>query len=66
MIAKVRSFFLEARQESQRVNWPTLAETVRLTFMVVVMSLMVAAFLGFLDFLFTYGLTQLITYYQYY
>jgi len=53
MFQKIKSFFAEARQEFKRINWPTLAETRRLTLIVIGLSLAIAIFLGFLDFIFT-------------
>lgn len=39
----------ESKQELRRVNWPTLAETRRLTIVVIAISLAVSIFLGLLD-----------------
>lgn len=54
MFSKLTSFIQESRQELTKVNWPSRQDTVRLTLVVVLMSLLVAAFLGALDFIFTY------------
>ena len=53
MLAKLKSYIQESRQEFRRVNWPTRRETLRLTMIVIVMSLVLAAFLGILDLVFT-------------
>lgn len=53
MFAKFISFLQESRQELGRVNWPTRQETIKLTLVVIGMSLLVAMFLGALDFAFT-------------
>jgi preprotein translocase subunit SecE len=45
---------MESRQEFKRVNWPTRQETIRLTLIVIGISLLFAAFLGILDMVFTY------------
>lgn len=45
-------FFKEAQQELKKVNWPTRKETARLTAFVIILSLVVAAFLGALDIIF--------------
>lgn len=58
MLKKLIAFVGEARQELRRVNWPTRQETVRLTLIVIGMSLGVAAFLGFFDYLFTVLVTR--------
>ncbi|MBP9697681.1 MAG: preprotein translocase subunit SecE [Candidatus Moranbacteria bacterium] len=48
----ILTFLREAKVELLRVNWPSQKEVARYTFLVVVMSLTVAIFLGSLDFLF--------------
>lgn len=58
MFAKLKSYIQESRQEFRRVNWPTREETIRLTLIVIGMSLVVAFFLGALDFLFQSFLEQ--------
>ncbi|MDD3487632.1 MAG: preprotein translocase subunit SecE [Candidatus Moranbacteria bacterium] len=51
---KITAFIKEARVELKKVNWPTRAETVRYTGLVVGLSLAIAVFLGALDYLFEY------------
>ena len=41
-----------SRLELKKVNWPTRQDTMRFTVIVIALSLMVAAFLGALDFIF--------------
>jgi len=60
MVGKMISFLQEARREFKRVNWPTAKETTRLTSVVIIVSLGVAAFLGLLDFIFSTILQRLI------
>jgi len=60
MFTKLTSFLQESKQELSRVNWPSRQDTVRLTLIVVLMSLAVAIFLGALDFVFTYLLELLL------
>ncbi len=60
MDGKVKNFIDEARQEFKRVNWPTRAETMRMTGMVIGISVAVALFLGALDFLFVSLLTRFV------
>ncbi len=57
MFTAIKSFFSESRQEFYRVNWPSSGEPVRLTLIVIGMSIGVAAFLGLCDALFTYILS---------
>lgn len=60
MTKNALSFLNEARLELKKVNWPTRHETVRYTIAVIAMSLLVAAFLGGLDVLFTYVLNTFV------
>ena len=60
MIQKISLYIQEARREFKRVNWPTPKQTLRLTLVVVVMSLLVAAFLGVFDLIFLYSLEFII------
>ena len=53
MVSKLVLFLKEARQELLRVNWPTRKETIRLTTIVVGLSLGFAVFLGLIDFVAT-------------
>lgn len=53
MFARIKRFFLESRQELRHVNWPTRDEAIRLTSIVIGISLGLALFLGFFDYLFT-------------
>jgi len=46
------AFLRETRDELKKVVWPTRQETIRLTMVVIVVSLLVGLFLGGLDFLF--------------
>ena len=60
MITKIKAYFIESYHELRKVNWPTRSETVNLTVIVIVFSLAMAAFLGLLDMLFSYILSQVI------
>ena len=53
MFARIKKFFAESRQELRHVNWPTRQEAVRLTSIVIGISLGLALFLGFFDYIFT-------------
>jgi preprotein translocase subunit SecE len=50
---KAVDFFSDVEVESKRVTWPSLKETVRSTGAVVLISAILAAFLGLVDFLFS-------------
>jgi len=62
MFHTIKNFLDEAHQELKRVNWPTRNEAIRLTFVVILISLGVAAFLGVFDFIFIAGLKYLLTF----
>ncbi len=53
-------FLKEVRVELKRVTWPTRQQTIKYTLIVIGLSLGVAAFLGGLDFLFTYLLDKFV------
>jgi len=46
-------FLSEVRDELKKVVWPTRQEIIRLTVVVIAISLLVGIFLGGLDFIFT-------------
>jgi preprotein translocase subunit SecE len=47
---KILTFIKEARIELRKVNWPTRAQTIKYTSLVIGVSIGVAVFLGLLDF----------------
>jgi len=58
MFNKLKFYIKESYLEFRRVNWPTRQETVRLTLVVIILSIGVAIFLGILDLGFTYLLDK--------
>jgi preprotein translocase subunit SecE len=48
-IGLVRDFLREVRIELKKVTWPSRKETIAATSMVIILSVLVAFFLGFLD-----------------
>jgi preprotein translocase subunit SecE len=50
-IAKIRQFLREVRAELKRVTWPSRKETIGSTSIVLVLVILVAAYLGIVDFL---------------
>lgn len=57
---KFIKYIKESIVELKKVTWPSKKETYRYTFLVIGISLLVAAFLGTLDFFFNIGLEFLI------
>ena len=54
-------FVGEVRDELKKVTWPKRAEVVRLTLVVILISLVVAAYVGALDFVLAKALELLTT-----
>ena len=53
-------FLKDVKVELSKVNWPTRNQTVQYTLVVVGLSLVLAVFLGGLDFVFQWGLNKFI------
>ncbi len=60
MLQKISNFLKESRQELRKVNWPTREETMRYTLFVISFSIILAAFLGILDFVFLQILQRIV------
>lgn len=52
MTERIQRYFREIRTELGRVEWPSRAELVAMTIVVVVVLLVMALYLGFVDFVF--------------
>jgi preprotein translocase subunit SecE len=50
MSNRLTTFLQDSRQELKRVNWPTRKETAKYTLFVIAFSIIIAVFLGILDF----------------
>lgn len=50
---KIVEYVKDTRAEMKHVSWPTRSQAVAFTILVIALSIFVAAFLGFFDFLFT-------------
>jgi len=57
---KLFLYFKQVKTEVKKINWPTREETIRYSLTVVVISAVVAFFLGGLDFVFQSLLKKLI------
>jgi len=60
MLARIKLFLNESKQELYRVNWPSRSETAKLTLVVIAISVGVAALLGVFDYAFSFLLTLLL------
>ena len=57
---KIINFLKEVKEEMGRVNWPTKREALKNTLIVIGISVVLAAFLGGFDFIFTNLLNKII------
>lgn len=55
------NYFKETKTEMKHVNWPTRQQTISFTIIVIVLSVLVAAFLGFFDYLFANAIKLLVS-----
>jgi len=53
-------YILQAKEELKKVVWPTKKQLISHTYLVIGISLVVAAFLGIADYFFNSGVEQLI------
>jgi len=58
---KLTNYIKGAIEEMKKVTWPTKKETQNYTYMVIGISLGVAAFLGALDYIFSMGLELIVS-----
>ena len=58
---KLTNYIKGSVEEMKKVTWPTKKETQNYTYLVIGISLAVAAFLGALDFIFTIGLEKILS-----
>jgi len=59
-LKKLIPFLKEVRLEIKKINWPSRKETIRYTLIVLGVTLVVAAFLGGLDYIFSSILNNII------
>jgi len=59
-MSKVTEYIKETKVELKNVVWPTRAQTILYTIVVIVLSVVIAYLLGFFDFLFSLGLEKLL------
>lgn len=52
-VKKIVNYFQEVRLEVNKVSWPSRAQTIRMTIVVLLASAFISAFVGGLDALFT-------------
>ena len=58
---KIVDYIKDTKGELTHVNWPTKRQAALYTVFVVIISVVTAFFLGFFDYIFSLGLTKLIS-----
>ena len=58
---QVTTFFSEVRSELSKVTWPKREEVIKLTIIVLLVSVVVGAYVGGLDYLFTKALEIIVS-----
>ncbi|MCX6800057.1 MAG: preprotein translocase subunit SecE [Candidatus Falkowbacteria bacterium] len=56
----LKQYLKDSYEEVKKVTWPTKQEVINYTLLVIVVSVVIAGFLGGLDFLFSYGLDTIL------
>jgi preprotein translocase subunit SecE len=59
-MSKITEYFKEIKAELKHVVWPTKNQTILYTLIVIVLSIIVAYFLGIFDFIFSQLLQKII------
>ena len=59
-MSKLSDYFIETKEEMKHVSWPTKNQTMMFTVLVIVISVVIAAYLGLFDYLFSLGLKNII------
>lgn len=61
-MSKISEYFKETKIELKHVIWPSKKQTLFYTIIVIVLSILIAYFLGIFDFIFSKGLGSLINF----
>jgi preprotein translocase SecE subunit len=59
-MSRLSNYISETKEEMKHVSWPTKNQTFMFTMLVIFISIAVAAYLGFFDYLFSLGLKSII------
>jgi len=60
-MSKITEYFKDTKAELKHVIWPSKSQTLYYTLIVIVLSVVVSYYLGIFDFIFSQGLTKIIT-----
>ena len=61
-MSKIKDYLEETKTELKHVIWPSKKQTIFYTLIVILLSVLVAYFLGLFDFLFLQGLQKIISF----
>jgi preprotein translocase subunit SecE len=59
-MSKLSNYILETKGELKHVSWPTRKQTFMFTVLVIFLSVVISAYLGLFDYLFSLGLKYII------
>lgn len=59
-MSKLTEYFKETKAELKHVIWPSRSQTFYYTLVVIILSVIIAYYLGIFDFLFSQGLQKII------
>ena len=60
-MSKITEYLKETKTELKHVIWPKRSQTIYYTIIVIVLSVLVAYFLGIFDFIFSQGLSKILS-----
>ncbi len=60
-MSKITEYLKETRAELKHVIWPSRSQTLYYTLIVIVLSVLIAYYLGVFDFIFSRGLEKIIS-----
>lgn len=60
-MSKITEYFKETKTELKHVIWPTRRQTIFYTVIVIVLSVIIAYYLGIFDYIFSRGLEKILS-----
>ena len=60
-MSKITEYLKETKTELKHVIWPSRSQTLYYTLIVIILSVVIAYYLGIFDFIFSQGLQKIIT-----
>jgi len=61
MIKRMIQYIIDTKAELKHVSWPTQKQTITFTILVIIISIVIAFYLGLFDYLFTGIINRLIS-----